>query len=192
MVIQAMSRFKDVKGEWLRFHTVVESIKDEQNFDYLVTCLSFINSVVNFPKEIELRVSFRNEFIRLGILDILKELRNNYEYDEDLVAHLNIFTEFMELDNVEISKSMASIQGIDLNDPSQIFEALKKKTVGSNHYNSFLFLLKNILLMTTDVTVGLNVFETMEKVMTQYVDLQKGGISEDEVLNKKIIKLITI
>jgi hypothetical protein len=181
MVVQAMSRFKDVKGEWLRFHTVVESIKDEQNFDYLITCLSFVNSIVNFPKEIEIRVGLRNEFIRLGILDILKELRNNYEYDEDLVTHLNIFDEFMEIDNVEINKGMECLQGIDQNDPSQIFDALKKKTIGSNSYNSFLFILKNILLMSADVTVGLNIFKIMEKVMAQYIDLQKGGITEDEV-----------
>jgi hypothetical protein len=120
-VLQAMSRFKDIKGEWLRFYSVVESLKEEHNFDYLITCMrfvmcyfsliidSFINSVVNFPKEMETRVSLRNEFVRLGILDIINTFKVNYEHDEDLEVHINIFEDFMKADGEEVNKHLASL-----------------------------------------------------------------------------------
>lgn len=178
-----MSRFKEIKGEWLRFSTIVESIKGEHNYEYLITCMTFINSVVNFPKEVEVRVSLRNEFVRLGLLEIISNIRNNYEHDEELEEHMNIFDEFMQSDNVEVNKHLASLDGIDMNDPSQIFEAMKKKATGSSYYNSFLFLLQSIIKLTADVTVGMKVWQVFEKIMCQYLDLQKYGLSDDEVLS---------
>lgn len=126
-VLTALTRFKETKGEWLRFTSIVDSLKNEVNYDYLITCMSLINSIVNFPKETEIRVGLRNEFIRLGILDIISNFKANYEHDEELEVHINIFDDFMKADAIEVNKHLSSLEGIDMNDPSDIFEAMKKK-----------------------------------------------------------------
>eukprot|EP00795_Rhopilema_esculentum_P000332 gene332-9991_t len=83
-----------------RFIAVVEALKSTQSTPPLmVACLQLINAVVSTPDDLDFRLHLRNEFMRIGLLEALPQLR---EFDQDdLNVQLEIFDDQKEEDALE-------------------------------------------------------------------------------------------
>lgn len=67
-----MTNFKAVKREKARFNQLLVILKRSKSVELKTNALGLVNAVVNVPSDIDQRMHYRNEFIRLGIKRILK------------------------------------------------------------------------------------------------------------------------
>jgi hypothetical protein len=66
--------------------------------------MSLINALINCPPNIDVRISIRNEFLRLGLKELVDDLKSkcNIQEDIELVTQLDVFEEESNLDFKEI------------------------------------------------------------------------------------------
>jgi hypothetical protein len=67
-----MTNFKAVKREKARFNQLLVILKRSKSVELKTNALGLVNAVVNVPSDIDQRMHYRNEFIRLGLKRILK------------------------------------------------------------------------------------------------------------------------
>ena len=87
--------------------------------------LAFVNAVLISTIDFNDRRNIRNEFIGLGFLELLNELR--HENDEELHTQIRVFEEHKGNDD----DMMVSADGFDLNDHQQVREHLWSTTNSS-------------------------------------------------------------
>lgn len=74
VIMSALAHFKETKREQTRFETLVGTLKDENDVDYLINCMAFINCLISEPASLWFRLSIRKDFINVGLLDAVKVL----------------------------------------------------------------------------------------------------------------------
>ncbi|XP_058620590.1 formin-like protein 1 [Onychostoma macrolepis] len=75
IIIAAFNNFKDVCGEKDRFEKLMEYFRnDDNNIDFMVACMQFINIVVHSVENMNFRVYLQYEFTQLGIDSYLEKL----------------------------------------------------------------------------------------------------------------------
>ncbi|XP_016418142.1 formin-like protein 1 [Sinocyclocheilus rhinocerous] len=75
MIIAAFNNFKEVCGEKNRFEKLMEYYRnDDNNIDFMVACMQFINIVVHSVENMNFRVYLQHEFTQLGLDSYLEEL----------------------------------------------------------------------------------------------------------------------
>lgn len=72
LIVEAMTNFKAVKREKARFNQLLVILKRSKSVELKTNALGLVNAVVNVPSDIDQRMHYRNEFIRLGLKRILK------------------------------------------------------------------------------------------------------------------------
>jgi len=109
--------------------------------------MAFINAIVNSPEDLEHRALLRNEFMDLGIHNVLPELRKMASPELD--TQLNIFEEEAEADNTVINETL-NVDYLELTDPDELFNSIKETIQDPETFGWFLRVLQNILLIPTD------------------------------------------
>ncbi|NWX65595.1 FMNL2 protein, partial [Promerops cafer] len=78
IILSAFDNFKEVCGEKQRFEKLMEHFRNEDNnIDFMVACMQFINIVVHSVEDMNFRVHLQYEFTKLGLdeyLDVSLEL----------------------------------------------------------------------------------------------------------------------
>uniref|UniRef100_S4R8U6 GBD/FH3 domain-containing protein n=1 Tax=Petromyzon marinus TaxID=7757 RepID=S4R8U6_PETMA len=78
-ILAAFSNFKEVKqscGEKNRFERLMEYFgTEDNNIDFMVACMQFINIVVHSVEDMNLRVHLQYEFTELGLDGVLESLK---------------------------------------------------------------------------------------------------------------------
>ncbi|KAL1248353.1 hypothetical protein QQF64_021671 [Cirrhinus molitorella] len=75
IIIAAFNNFKEVCGEKNRFEKLMEYFSNEDNnFDFMVACMQFINIVVHSVENMNFRVYLQYEFSQLGLDSYLEKL----------------------------------------------------------------------------------------------------------------------
>ncbi|XP_043082984.1 formin-like protein 1 [Puntigrus tetrazona] len=75
MIIAAFNNFKEVCGEKNRFEKLMEYFRnDDNNIDFMVACMQFINIVVHSVENMNFRVYLQHEFTQLGLDGYLEKL----------------------------------------------------------------------------------------------------------------------
>jgi hypothetical protein len=95
LIVEAMTNFKAVKREKARFNQLLVILKRSKSVELKTNALGLVNAVVNVPSDIDQRMHYRNEFIRLGLKRILKVTLPTVRLALPFVvqcAHLQIFT----------------------------------------------------------------------------------------------------
>ncbi len=73
---------------------------------YLVSCLRFINSFVNTPPELDLRIRLRSEFVNQG-LDVV--LQSSFSLSPEVDKQINNFNDMMEEDHKELDELFSDV-----------------------------------------------------------------------------------
>uniref|UniRef100_T1IIN0 FH2 domain-containing protein n=1 Tax=Strigamia maritima TaxID=126957 RepID=T1IIN0_STRMM len=107
LVIDALHRYKIFKGYRYQFTLVLEELKNAQVVPYKVTVLGFINCLIICNEDLHHRLRLRNEFIVLGLSQILDSFR--MEDDDELLIQCQAFDE-----NRHKDEDSAEAMGIDV------------------------------------------------------------------------------
>ncbi|NXC92176.1 FMNL2 protein, partial [Cercotrichas coryphoeus] len=72
IILAAFDNFKEVCGEKQRFEKLMEHFRNEDNnIDFMVACMQFINIVVHSVEDMNFRVHLQYEFTKLGLDEYL-------------------------------------------------------------------------------------------------------------------------
>jgi cytokinesis protein len=147
--------------------------------EYAIATLFLINMVVDAPeRDIQLRMHIRAQFTGCGIKRIFQKMEG-FQYDvidkqiERYMANEAIdYEDFLEREN----NSMADgVEGElkDLNDPSQIADAIMQKVAGSRTQDYFLSAMQHLLLIRdTEGEDRLKMFQLVDQMLS-YVAMDR-------------------
>lgn len=77
IILSAFDNFKEVCGEKQRFEKLMEHFRNEDNnIDFMVACMQFINIVVHSVEDMNFRVHLQFEFTKLALDEYLDKLKH--------------------------------------------------------------------------------------------------------------------
>ncbi|CAO2648297.1 Nn.00g075640.m01.CDS01 [Neocucurbitaria sp. VM-36] len=147
--------------------------------EYAIATLFLINMVVDAPeRDLQLRMHIRAQFTGCGIKRIFKKMEG-FQYEvidkqiERYMANEAIdYEDFLEKEN---SSMVDSVEGEtkDLNDPSQIADAIMNKIGGSRAQDYFVSTMQHLLLMRdTEGEDRLRMFQLVDQMLS-YVAMDR-------------------
>lgn len=146
--------------------------------EYAVATLFLINMIVDAPeKDLPLRVHIRAQFTACGIKRILTKMEG-FQYDvidkqiERFRTNEAIdYEDLLDRENSSIKDGVEEVK--DLNDPSQIVEAIMQRVQGSQTQGYFVSALQHLLLMReNDEEEQLRMFQLVDSMLS-YVAMDR-------------------
>ena len=159
LVIDSLSYYQQQKNERKKYNNLIRYLKNEDDIEFKRNILILINTLISQFDAIESRVALRQEFISLGLLDILATLK--MENDKELNEHINNFEESLDADKEE-----TTIQNVDIASPVEVVKALASQVHGKSleHFIKITQLLFSIQKSTSN---PLRVWKIAEEVLEQ-------------------------
>ncbi|ELR15247.1 Diaphanous FH3 Domaincontaining protein [Acanthamoeba castellanii str. Neff] len=179
LIVEAMTNFKAVKREKARFNQLLVILKRSKSVELKTNALGLVNAVVNVPSDIDQRMHYRNEFIRLGLKRILKALKKE-QLPEDLATQIEVYDEESRADQEELDQRFSDMGVDDIDDMHQVFTALSKSAKAAGLAPSLLSLMRHLCLFPVGEEGGVRAYVLAERLVQQ-VALQKSNIALDEV-----------
>ncbi|XP_048589665.1 inverted formin-2 isoform X2 [Nematostella vectensis] len=184
LAIDALENYKMTKGQRYRFSLIVNELKNAEVVPYMSACLAFINTILISTDDFDERVRLRNEFVGLGLLDILTKLR--HLDDDDLAVQIDVFEERRLDDDDELMLP----EGVNLTSHIDVFHAVFKRVSDKPQGMNLLSILQNFLMIDEESPISDLVWETIEKLVkkavhidtpTQAEAVERAG--ENEIVN---------
>jgi cytokinesis protein len=147
--------------------------------EYAIATLFLINMVVDAPeRDIQLRMHIRAQFTGCGIKRIFQKMEG-FQYDvidKQIERYMNNeaidYEDFLEREN---NSMVDDVEGEtkDLNDPSQIADAIMQKVAGSRSQDYFLSAMQHLLLIRdTEGEDRLKMFQLVDQMLS-YVAMDR-------------------
>ncbi|KAJ3031043.1 Diaphanous [Rhizophlyctis rosea] len=182
-ILESLQDWRDKRGEKRRFDVLVRGLRLEDipedggaYLEYQIACLTFINAIVNSPEDLDFRVMLRNEFIELGIIDLLPPLRD-LDHDE-FNTQISIFEEEAAAD-IDAFGESAHLENVDMQNAEEVFKAIKGQVEGTECWNWFVRVLQGLLVgAPVDRFRGPKLWELLH-ITTSQIVLQRNGINPD-------------
>ncbi|XP_063832765.1 FH2 domain-containing protein 1 [Ostrinia nubilalis] len=157
--VDTLDRYKTIKGERYRLNVVVEELKNAATVDYKTALVAFINCIIISAPRLPDRIRVRNEFIGLGLLPTLNNLRHEAASHPDLGVQLDVFEEQRESDEAQ------GPGGINLNSHLDVFYAILKQVADTPQEIPFLSILQHLLRIDPKEPVSDIVWDTAETLV---------------------------
>ncbi|KAH8717005.1 hypothetical protein GQ44DRAFT_742262 [Phaeosphaeriaceae sp. PMI808] len=147
--------------------------------EYAIATLFLINMVVDAPdRDLQLRMHIRAQFTGCGIKRIFQKMEG-FQYEvidkqiERYMANEAIdYEDFLERENSSVVDSVEG-ETKDLNDPSQIADAIMQKIAGSRTQDYFLSAMQHLLLIRdTEGEDRLKMFQLVDQMLS-YVAMDR-------------------
>jgi len=210
LVLKALTKTTKEKK---RFSFFVKFIKENESLEMKTKGLCFINVLIFEMEDIHVRINIRNEFLRLGLYEYLRDLKKDIGHDKTLYTQIEIFEEMMNEDAQEMDQHLEELKrqlGIDIEDIDQVYKALKNAANKSALSKNLLSILQNLLVikMCDPTSDGTKYWILCDNVIKQ-ISIQKnsfddvnnidfrsllsapgvGGSAAEETLNRKLGEL---
>ncbi|XP_052750901.1 inverted formin-2 [Galleria mellonella] len=157
--VDTLDRYKTLKNERYRLNVVVEELKNASTTDYKTALVAFINCLIISAPRLPDRIRVRNEFIGLGLLPTLNNLRHEAASQPDLGVQLDVFEEQRESDEAQ------GPGGINLNSHLDVFYAILKQVADTPQEIPFLSILQHLLRIDPKEPVSDIVWDTAETLV---------------------------
>ncbi|XP_013191067.2 inverted formin-2 [Amyelois transitella] len=157
--VDTLDRYKTLKNERYRLNIVVEELKNATTTDYKTALVAFINCLIISAPRLPDRIRVRNEFIGLGLLPTLNNLRHEAVSHPDLGVQLDVFEEQRESDEAQ------GPGGINLNSHLDVFYAILKQVSDTPQEIPFLSILQHLLRIDPKEPVSDIVWDTAETLV---------------------------
>ena len=117
-------------------------------------CLSLINAIITTPDDLDFRMHLRNEFMRVGLVDVLYTLDRQMDEasPEELSVQLKVFYEHRDEDFDEFAQRFDSFR-LDLDDVNECFELIKNTVMDTPAEPYFLSVLQHLVCIRDDVNI---------------------------------------
>nr|XP_023405812.1 protein diaphanous homolog 1 isoform X2 [Loxodonta africana] len=173
-VLEAMTERAEM-DEVERFQPLLEGLKSGTSIALKVGCLQLINALITPAEELDFRVHIRSELMRLGLHQVLQDLR---EIDnEDMRVQLTVFDEQGEEDSYDLKGRLEDIR-MEMDDFSEVFQILLNTVKDSKAETHFLSILQHLLLVRNDYEARPQYYKLIEECISQIV-LHKNGADPD-------------
>ncbi|XP_050679512.1 inverted formin-2 [Leptidea sinapis] len=157
--VDTLDRYKVLKGDRYRLNIVVEELKNATTIDYKTTLVAFINCLIISAPRLPDRIRVRNEFIGLGLLPTLSNLRHEASTNPDFGVQLDVFDEQRESDEAQ------GPGGINLNSHLDVFYAILKQVSDTPQEIPFLSILQHLLRIDPKEAVSDIIWDTAETLV---------------------------
>ncbi|KAI8837101.1 formin homology 2 domain-containing protein [Chytridium lagenaria] len=181
MILEALTAVKkgQERGRFQSLIDVMEKGKEEsesaQYLEYQISCMTFINAIVNSPEDLAFRVTLRNEFMDLGIAQLLPSLREINS--EELNTQLNIFEEEGAYD-FELLAERLQAEAIEFRDVDEVFECLRERLEDTECSPFLLSIIQSLALLPLDKGRRKKYWQLANEVIRE-ITLQRHGINPD-------------
>ncbi|CAO2593829.1 Protein diaphanous homolog 1 [Lemmus lemmus] len=173
-VLEAMTERAEM-DELERFQPLLDGLKSGTSIALKVGCLQLINALITPAEEFDFRVHIRSELMRLGLHQVLQELR---EIDnDDMKVQLTVFDEQAEEDFYDLKGRLEDIR-MEMDDFGEIFQILLNTVKDSKAEPHFLSILQHLLLVRNDYEARPQYYKLIEECISQIV-LHKNGTDPD-------------
>jgi len=178
LAIDAMNHYKLVKRERLRFSDLVQSLRAVKDDDYRSNALMLINAFMTSCPDEGTRSIIHQQFSSLGLLQIIRDMKNLPKLDEDLITQLNILEE--EMNEQSINDSVVD-ENVDMTDPLDITKYVMTKLGGHVELNNFLRILNQLVMLTNKPDS-----EHLWRVIENLIDSVLNGKGNDQMNELKL------
>lgn len=183
-VLSAMDHFQKFAVERTRFQSLMidltRSLEDRQDSANLqIAILSFINVIINYKageESLEFRMHLRHEFLTLGILPLINQLRSLN------IAQLNKHLEIFELVRLEDERELATrleAVSVDTGSFKSMVDLLQRKTCTTTAYSHLLSIVYHCLLLPIDDPLYAKYWQLIDRLVQQVVLQQRQGVDPD-------------
>ncbi|XP_076148848.1 protein diaphanous homolog 1-like [Alosa pseudoharengus] len=167
--------------------TEIAEERDIERFEYLLTgmrknnialkavCMQLVNALISRGEELDFRIHIRSELMRLGLRDLLNELRNIE--NEELKVQLQVFDEQAEDDSEDFRARLDDVR-IEMDDTTEVFQILLNTVKDSKAEGYFLSLMQHLLLVRNDYMVRPQYYKLIDECIAQIV-LHRNGADPD-------------
>ncbi|XP_071382511.1 protein diaphanous homolog 1-like [Centroberyx affinis] len=138
-------------------------------------CMQLINALISRGEELDFRIHIRSELLRLGLRDLLTEVRTIE--NEELRVQLSVFDDQAEDDSEELKARLDDIR-IEMDDVREVFEILVNTVKDSKAETHLLSLLQHLLLVRNDYMARPQYYKLMDECIAQIV-LHRNGADPD-------------
>ncbi|XP_029917133.1 protein diaphanous homolog 1 isoform X2 [Myripristis murdjan] len=157
-----------------RFQPLLDGMK-KSNIALKGGCMQLINALISRGEELDFRIHIRSELLRLGLRDLLTEVRTIE--NEELRVQLSVFDEQAEDDSDELKARLDDIR-IEMDDVREVFEILVNTVKDSKAENHFLSFLQHLLLVRNDYLARPQYYKLIDECIAQIV-LHRNGADPD-------------
>ncbi|XP_042636633.1 protein diaphanous homolog 1 [Orycteropus afer afer] len=173
-VLEAMTERAEM-DEVERFQPLLDGLKSGTSIALKVGCLQLINALITPAEELDFRVHIRSELMRLGLHQVLQDLR---EIDnDDMRVQLAVFDEQGEEDSYDLKGRLDDIR-MEMDDFSEVFQILLNTVKDSKAELYFLSILQHLLLVRNDYEARPQYYKLIEECISQIV-LHRNGADPD-------------
>ncbi|XP_059950412.1 protein diaphanous homolog 1 [Mesoplodon densirostris] len=173
-VLEAMTERAEM-DEVERFQPLLDGLKSGTSIALKVGCLQLINALITPAEELDFRVHIRSELMRLGLHQVLQDLREIE--NDDMRVQLNVFDEQGEEDSYDLKGRLDDIR-MEMDDFSEVFQILLNTVKDSKAEQHFLSILQHLLLVRNDYEARPQYYKLIEECISQIV-LHKNGADPD-------------
>jgi len=136
-VIKAMDYYAYKFKETRRFEGLVHTLRFESSHELVRCVLTLIVSLINTPDNVFERMSIRNEFIYLGIEQLLYQKQDENDVSDEVLLQLNAFQQDLATDEEIYAFTLQhfdkNFQGSNIKDPHELFNLLLTKIEGQTN-----------------------------------------------------------
>merc|ERR1719209_1920743 len=158
-----------------RFNPIVQGLLIRNNEPLRVACLTLINALISSPEDLDFRIHLRNEFMRVGLIDVLDALED--DNSDELQTQLKVFYEHKEEDFDEFAQRFDNIR-LELDDVNECFELVKNLVMDTPAEPYFLSVLQHLVCIRDDAAIRPAYYKLVEESVSQIV-LHKSGCDPD-------------
>ncbi|XP_027253856.1 protein diaphanous homolog 1 isoform X3 [Cricetulus griseus] len=173
-VLEAMTERAEM-DEVERFQPLLDGLKSGTSIALKVGCLQLINALITPAEELDFRVHIRSELMRLGLHQVLQELREIE--NDDMRVQLSVFDEQAEEDFFDLKGRLDDIR-MEMDDFGEVFQILLNTVKDSKAEPHFLSILQHLLLVRNDYEARPQYYKLIEECVSQIV-LHKNGTDPD-------------
>ncbi|XP_042547873.1 protein diaphanous homolog 1 isoform X2 [Dipodomys spectabilis] len=173
-VLEAMTERAEM-DEVERFQPLLDGLKSGTSIALKVGCLQLINALITPAEELDFRVHIRSELMRLGLHQVLQDLREIE--NDDMKVQLAVFDEQGDEDSYDLKGRLDDIR-MEMDDFSEIFQILLNTVKDSKAEPHFLSILQHLLLVRNDYEARPQYYKLIEECISQIV-LHKNGADPD-------------
>lgn len=105
VVVDAMENYRYVKLEPFKYMHLVNTLRHDPSALVQTRCLQLINALISTSDVLQVRMSTRTHFKKLGIMEVLTRLSKLLEFDEDFVCQYEAFIKDEQVDNEEFQET---------------------------------------------------------------------------------------
>ncbi|XP_029297184.1 protein diaphanous homolog 1 isoform X2 [Cottoperca gobio] len=157
-----------------RFQPLLTGMKNH-NIALKGGCMQLINALISRGEELDFRIHIRSELLRLGLRDLLTEVR--MIENEELRVQLTVFDEQAEDDSEDLKARLDDIR-IEMDDVREVFDILVNTVKDSKGETHFLSVMQHLLLIRNDYLARPQYYKLIDECIAQIV-LHRNGADPD-------------